>query len=78
MVGLAANEMEKEKRDLEVCLDLCLSLEVQCALRLKELGFVARPHVPSCSELSPCAAVQEAFLNLGFSSATKQPYSEDK
>lgn len=45
MVGLAANEMEKEKRDLEVCLELCLSLEGQCALRLKVPDFVARPHV---------------------------------
>ena len=45
-VGLA-NETEKEKRDLEVCLELCLSLEVQCALRLKVLGFASRPRIPS-------------------------------
>lgn len=46
-MGLAANETEKEKRALEEYLELCLNLEVQCALRLKVPGFAARSCVPS-------------------------------
>lgn len=75
-VNLASNEKEREKRDLEECLELCLSWEVWCVLKLKAPGFAARLCIPS--QLCCSLPVQEATFNSGLSSVKWQLYCDDK